>query len=138
MVQYAFVHIAESGNLCPRDTRKAVDVIVAATPHSANCHADTIICAHDSCIAGLRDAQSSAGDSGAGDLQKIPPRGFSCRHKSSMEAHENAPTQERVVAARDRSWRTPFAAAQLRKPANSKPRWEVRVLRVTKGIVYQS
>ena len=52
MVRHVFIHIAESANLRSWDTRKAVDVIVAATSHSANCHPDTIICARDSCISG--------------------------------------------------------------------------------------
>src|SRR6266446_10199536 len=52
MVRHGLIHIAESGNLRPWDTRKAVDVIVTATSHSANCHPDTIICADDSCVAG--------------------------------------------------------------------------------------
>src|SRR6266852_8486280 len=68
MVRHGFIHIAESGNLCAWDTRKAVDVIVAATSHSANCHPDTIICASDSCIAGCRDAQGSGGDAGTSDF----------------------------------------------------------------------
>src|SRR5216683_568276 len=47
MVRHVFIHIAESGNLRSWDMRKAVDVIVAATSHSANCHPHTIICAED-------------------------------------------------------------------------------------------
>src|ERR1700738_2043765 len=43
LVQHVFIHIAESGKLCSRDTRKPVDVIVAAAAHSANCHSDAII-----------------------------------------------------------------------------------------------
>src|ERR1700730_4697675 len=43
LVQYAFIHIAQSGNLCSWNTRKPVEVIVAATSHSANRHPDTII-----------------------------------------------------------------------------------------------
>src|SRR4030088_2000578 len=47
LVQHVFIHIAQSGKLCSRDTRKPVDVIVAATAHSANCHSDAIIGAED-------------------------------------------------------------------------------------------
>src|SRR3977135_2989017 len=47
LVQHVFIHIAQSGKLCSRDTRKPVDVIVAATAHSANCHSDAIIGAKD-------------------------------------------------------------------------------------------
>src|SRR6266852_343365 len=76
MVRHAFIHIAESGKLSSWDTRKAADVIVAAPPHSANSHADTIIRAHNSCVAGRGDAESSAGDTGAGEFQKVAARGL--------------------------------------------------------------
>src|ERR1700682_1205456 len=45
LVQNAFIHIAQSGNLRSWHTLKPVEVIVAATSHSANRHAHTIICA---------------------------------------------------------------------------------------------
>src|SRR5216684_4204995 len=73
MVQHAFIHIAESGNLCPRDTRKAADVIVAATSHSANCHAHTIIRAYDPGVTRCGGAQGRASDASAGEFQKLPP-----------------------------------------------------------------
>jgi hypothetical protein len=72
LVQHAFIHIAQSGNLRSWDTGKPVEVIFAATSHSANCHAHTIIRTHDTCVAGCRSAQSSAGYAGAGKFQKVP------------------------------------------------------------------
>src|SRR5882757_1770593 len=74
MIRNAFIHIAEGGKLCSGDTRKAADMIVAAAAHSANGHADAVIGTHDFCIAGSGDAQSSAGDTGAGEFQKIAAR----------------------------------------------------------------
>jgi len=49
-----------------------MDVIVAATSHSANCHLDAVIRAHDFCVAGCRDAQRRAGDAGASDFLESP------------------------------------------------------------------
>src|SRR5258708_33957658 len=72
LVQYAFIHIAQSGNFRSGDMGKPMEVIFAATSHSASCHAHTIIRTHDSCVAGRRDAQSSAGYAGAGKFQKVP------------------------------------------------------------------
>src|ERR1700716_3103087 len=45
LVQNLFIDIAQRGNLRPGHTLKPVEVVVAATSHSANRHADTIICA---------------------------------------------------------------------------------------------
>src|SRR6266404_5274197 len=47
LVQHVFVHIAQSGKLCSRHTLKTMYVIVSAASPSANCHADTVICAED-------------------------------------------------------------------------------------------
>ena len=89
LVQHVFIHIAQGGNLCPWNTRKTAEVIVAATSHSANCHPDTIIGAQDSGVAGCRDAPSSAGYARAGEFQKVAPRGLWCRHTTSIRAGEN-------------------------------------------------
>ncbi len=67
-VQHGLIDITERSNFCPWDARKAMDVIVAATSHSANCHLDAVIRAHDFCVAGCCDAQRRAGDAGASDF----------------------------------------------------------------------
>src|SRR5229473_8709308 len=73
LVQHALIHIAQSGNLCSWDTGKPMDVIFAATSHSANRHTDTIICARDPSVAGCGDTQGRASDTSAGDFQEVPP-----------------------------------------------------------------
>ena len=73
LVQDAFIHVAQSGNFCPWDTGKTVNVIFAAASHTANCHPHTIIRADDAGVAGCGDAQSRAGDTCAGDFQEVPP-----------------------------------------------------------------
>src|SRR5260370_14298091 len=74
LVQDGFIHVAQSGSVRPGDTGKAMAVILAATSHSTHRHAHTITSAYDPGVAGSRDAQSSAGDTCAGDFQEIPPR----------------------------------------------------------------
>src|SRR6266436_10377531 len=74
LVQDAFIHVAQSGNLRSRDTGESVDVIFAATSYSANGHAHTISGAYDPGVAGRRGAQGSTGDTCAGDFQEVPPR----------------------------------------------------------------
>src|SRR5260370_35764962 len=71
LVQHAFIYIAKSGNLRSWDAGKPVEVIFAATSHSANSHPHTIIRTHDSCVAGRRSAQSSARYACAGKFQKV-------------------------------------------------------------------
>src|SRR5436853_6848687 len=73
LVQDAFIHVAQSGNFCPWDTEKTVNVIFAAAAHTAKCHAHTIIRAGDAGVAGCGDAQSRAGDTCASDFQEVPP-----------------------------------------------------------------
>src|SRR5207253_9344186 len=76
LVQDGFIHVAQSGNLRSWDTGKPMDVILAATSHSANRHAHTITRAHDPSIAGRRDAESCACDTCACDFQEVPPGSF--------------------------------------------------------------
>src|SRR5437660_4821175 len=73
LVQDAFIHVAQSGNFCPWDTVKTVNVIFAAASHTANSHPHTIIRADDPGIAESGDAQSRAGGTCAGDFQEVPP-----------------------------------------------------------------
>src|SRR5258708_26957066 len=76
LVQHAFIHIAQSGNLCSWDTGKPVNVILAATSHSANCHPDTITRAHHPGVTRRGGVQCRASDASAGEFQKIPPSSF--------------------------------------------------------------
>src|ERR1700687_2382664 len=76
LVQHAFIYIAQSGNLRSWDTGKPVNVILAATSHSANCHPDTITRAHDPGVTRCGGAQRRASDASAGEFQKIPPGSF--------------------------------------------------------------
>src|SRR6267143_2169769 len=73
LVQHAFIHIAQSGNLRSWDTGKPVNVFLAATSHSANCHSHTITRPHDSCVTRCGGAQRRARDACASEFQKIPP-----------------------------------------------------------------
>src|SRR5712664_1636336 len=73
LVQHAFIHITQSGNLRSSDTSEPVEVIFAAASHSANCHAHTIIRAYDPGVTRCRGAQGRASDASAGEFQKIPP-----------------------------------------------------------------
>jgi len=66
----------QSGNLCSWDTGKPVNVILAATSHSANCHPDTITRAHDSCVTRCGGAQRRASDASAGDFRKSRREAF--------------------------------------------------------------
>src|SRR6267143_3819761 len=93
LVQHVFIHIAERGNLRPWNTGKPMEVIIAATSYSANCHSDAVIRAHDSCVAGCRDAQRSAGHASASDFQKVPPRSSLFRHTTSIECNEKCADQ---------------------------------------------
>src|ERR1700730_753282 len=45
LVQHAFIHIAQSANLCSRHAGETLNMVVATTAYSANCDADTIVCA---------------------------------------------------------------------------------------------
>ena len=48
LVQDAFIYIAQGGDLCSRNARITVNVIIASTSHSANRHPDSIIRAQNS------------------------------------------------------------------------------------------
>jgi hypothetical protein len=71
LVQDVFVDVAESGKFCSGDMRKAADVIVAATSHTANCHSDAIICAEN--LASERERGRANGYCFSGRLQKFTP-----------------------------------------------------------------
>ena len=76
LVEYVFIHIAQSGDLSGGDMREAVDVIDAAASHTANGHAHAIVCAHNFGVTGSGDAQSSARDACTGEFKEIAPRSF--------------------------------------------------------------
>src|SRR5437879_13894514 len=67
LVQDAFIHVAQSGNFCPWDTGKTVNVIVAAASHTANCHPPTNRRADDPAIAGSAHDQSRAAGTSPGN-----------------------------------------------------------------------
>src|SRR5712664_3162004 len=71
LVQYVFVDVAESGKFCSGYMRKAADVIVAATSHTANCHSDAIICAED--LASERECGRADSYCFSGRLEKFAP-----------------------------------------------------------------
>src|SRR5260370_2101671 len=50
LVQHAFIHIAQSGNLRSREMGKAMKVILAAASQSASCHPSTFIRPHTSAV----------------------------------------------------------------------------------------
>jgi hypothetical protein len=51
LVHHVFVDIAKSGNLCVWHTRVAVDVVIAAAPHSANGYTHAVIRAQNARVA---------------------------------------------------------------------------------------
>src|ERR1700723_520865 len=65
LLRNVFIDVAQNGQFRSWDARKAVDVVVAAASHSANRHADTIVCAKDSSVAGCACAESRGGHAGA-------------------------------------------------------------------------
>src|SRR5260370_3411489 len=58
LVQHAFIHIAQIGNLRSWNTEKPVEGIFAATSPAANYHPHPIIRTHHTSVAGCRSPQS--------------------------------------------------------------------------------
>jgi hypothetical protein len=67
LVQDAFIHVAQGGDLCAWDTRKPAEVIVAPASHSANCYAHAVICAEHLAAERKRRRTYSYGFSGSLD-----------------------------------------------------------------------
>src|SRR5580700_4527500 len=67
LLRHVFVDVAQGGKFCPGNARKAVDVIIAAPAHSADCYSDTIVCAEDTGVAGCGGGERGSGDAGTGD-----------------------------------------------------------------------
>jgi hypothetical protein len=71
LVQYAFIDVAQSCKLCSREAGKAADVIIAATAHSANRNADTVIRAEN--LASKREPSRAYGYCFPSCLEKFAP-----------------------------------------------------------------
>src|SRR5205085_11631709 len=71
LIQYALVHIAQGGDLGIGNTRKAFDVIVATTAHTANRHPHAIIRAEN--LPAQRECGRACSDCLSCRLEEVTP-----------------------------------------------------------------